>query len=205
MRRVRAVASHLAAAVVEDEVLPLSAEAEAAFTRDGFCALQLTELPPEFHESFGAQMRELSENPPPPEQGWLSLEGQLLQVLRTPTFKGALQSLLGPDFQMAAPWANRPDQGGMIGLHITAGGGHDQQYHKVSRPCAPCSAISRSCLPPTDQRFCPGRYGPRQHAVHGARLAAAPVHHDVLPAWRLARDGAVSRALSHLQLPVTSH
>ena len=145
MRRVRAVASHLAAAVVEDEVLPLSAEAEAAFTRDGFCALQLTELPPEFHESFGEQMRELSENPPPAEQGWLSLEGQLLQVLRTPTFKGALQSILGNDFQMAAPWANRADQGGMIGLHITAGGGHDQQYHKVSRPyahCAPCSAIS---------------------------------------------------------------
>ena len=116
MRRVRAVASHLAAAVVEDEVLPLSAEAEAAFTRDGFCALQLTELPPEFHRSFGEQMRELRENPPPPEQGWLSLEPQLLEVLRTPTFKGALQSILGPDFQMAAPWANRPDQGGMIGV-----------------------------------------------------------------------------------------
>ena len=111
---------------------PMPEEALAAFIRDGFVHAQITDLPPSFHTSFGERMRGLWSAPKEgvADHGFLSLEQDLLQLLQTPTFKGMLSAILGNDFQMAAPWCNRPDQGGMIGLHITDTAGRDQQFHK---------------------------------------------------------------------------
>lgn len=65
-------------------------------------------------------------------QNWLSLEPELVKVLRTPSMNSVMQNILGPDYQVAAPWCNRNDQGGMMGYHITDAGnaGHDQNFHK---------------------------------------------------------------------------
>jgi hypothetical protein len=112
---------------------PLDTNARLTFLRDGYWVRGLDELGPAFHHHVGARAREIWQNTPGQgsgDHGWLSLEPALLQVLRAPTFMGAMQSILGRDFQIACPWANRPDQGGMFGLHITAEPDHDQAYHK---------------------------------------------------------------------------
>ena len=91
------------------------------------------DLPDVFHAAFGQRMRELWEAPGGQgEQDWLELEPALLELLRAPTFRGALASILGPDYQVAAPWCNKAGQGGMIGLHVTGADtfGSDQGFHK---------------------------------------------------------------------------
>ena len=118
-----------------DKLALLSEEQLFAYTRDGFYTAQISELPDSFHSAFGARMREFWEGPGGQgEAEWLALEPALLELLRTPTFKGAMSSILGADYQMAAPWCNRPGQGGMIGLHVTPAEsfGHDQNFHKVT-------------------------------------------------------------------------
>jgi hypothetical protein len=140
-RRLRALSRHVAVAAAQaqeqqgdgaDGLALLSAEELAQFARDGFWSAKIGDLPDAFHAEFGAQMREMWERGQADSQ-WLDLEPALLDLLRTPTFKGALTSILGSDFQMAAPWCNKKGQGGMIGLHITAptnGFSGDQQFHK---------------------------------------------------------------------------
>ena len=65
-------------------------------------------------------------------QNWLSLEPALIQILRSPSMDCAMQKILGPDYQIAAPWCNRDDQGGMMGYHIIGAEncGNDQHFHK---------------------------------------------------------------------------
>ncbi len=77
-------------------------------------------------------MRAMSEAGAQDAQDWLSLEPALIQVLRSPSMNRAMQKILGPDYQIAAPWCNRDDQGGMMGYHITRSenAGNDQQFHK---------------------------------------------------------------------------
>ena len=122
--------------VAPHEGLTLLTDDEVAeFIRDGFWSGHISELPAQFHTQFGERMRELWQAPREPghDHGWLELEPRLVELLCTPTFKGALTSLLGRDFQMAAPWANMPNQGGMIGLHVTnttESKSSDQQFHK---------------------------------------------------------------------------
>ena len=111
---------------------PLSEDELAAYMRDGFWAAPIDSLPPSFHEEFGERMRGMWDAGDQGDQDWLSLEPALVQVLRSPTMNGAMQSILGPDYQMAAPWCNMPGQGGMIGLHVTGAStsGNDQSFHK---------------------------------------------------------------------------
>ena len=112
------------------------------------------------------------------DQGWLELEPPLVSLLQTPTFHGALASLLGEDFQVGAGIRKPPHDhppfdmpsmavmpvcqsdmgravvclGGLpMGQQIRSGGDDRPSHYGLTE--------QRSAIPQ-------GRHRPRQHPVH---------------------------------------
>ena len=89
--------------------LPLSAADIRQFTTDGYVLVRPAqgELPPTFHDDFYSSCAEMFDIKPagkaPGTMG--SMTNQINALLRAPTCKGAMESLLGPDF-MVATWGN---------------------------------------------------------------------------------------------------
>eukprot|EP01051_Picozoa_sp_SAG22_P003467 SAG22_NODE_169_length_16721_cov_6.494104_9_plen_699_part_00 len=151
--RLSAVGAHLAAAAEhpaqpEDGQQPpppaagpdagparmLSAAEIAAFVSQGYhCVDTRGEISAEFHRSFTTRSREIHDRPredPLQDVGFLELEADIAEVLRAPSVRGALASLLGNDFTMACAWAEDNNNGGMMGNHHSSAPGADQAYHK---------------------------------------------------------------------------
>ena len=136
---VRADAQWLPAAPGASEPgTPLSEEQLRSFTADGFLALPVRDLPPEFHAALHAEAAAIAADPVPPphldpacagagHRGMQEMES-LQQVLHSPTMHGALRSILGPDY------VQHPCRY----MHVS--GGADQGWHLVRAQHAGCPA-----------------------------------------------------------------
>ena len=141
--RLSAVGAHLASVAAEPSDGTLSDEEIAAFVARGFHVVDTRgDISAEFHAAFAARSREINDRPrevPLQDVGFLELEEDMAIVLRCPSVRGALSSLLGNDFTMACAWAEDLNNGGMMGNHHTAVYDNDQAYHK----CAPARVLPR--------------------------------------------------------------
>ena len=106
-----------------------------AFVRQGYVNLPITELPQEFHNALDEKAQLLNG----PYGGALTHNNiypsipELGTVMRSPTVRGALQSVLGTDYVMHACRA----------FHNSDGRDSDQAFHKVSR----LANDAVSCIP----------------------------------------------------------
>ena len=144
--RLSAVGAHLASVAAEPSDGTLSDEEIAAFVARGFHVVDTRgDISAEFHAAFAARSREINDRPrevPLQDVGFLELEEDMAIVLRCPSVRGALSSLLGNDFTMACAWAEDLNNGGMMGNHHTAVYDNDQAYHK----CAPARVYPANVL-----------------------------------------------------------
>ena len=138
-RPVRADAQWLPASPSASEPgTPLSEVQLRSFTADGFLALPIRDLPPEFHAALHAEAAAIAADPTPPphldpacagagHRGMQEMES-LQQVLHSPTMHGALHSILGPDY------VQHPCRY----MHVS--GGADQGWHLVRAQHPGCPA-----------------------------------------------------------------
>ena len=80
------------------------------FIRDGYIAVSI-DTPPTFHQSIRRQMDDLLEQEPNPGNNLLPRIPDLAQIYEDDAVVGALQSILGPDYQMEDhryPHVNQP-------------------------------------------------------------------------------------------------
>ena len=122
----------------------LSAEQMAEFVQKGYVLVRPSEgaggeLPAGFADTFYDRVDELMRDPVHEGARDMGLmTSEVNQLLRTPSCKGALRSLLGESFAIAT-WGN-----GTPLLHANATPHSDQGWHKVLRASVlsapPCSA-----------------------------------------------------------------
>jgi len=192
--RLSAVGAHLASAAAEPAPPEpsdgaLSGDEIAAFVARGFHVVDTRgDISAEFHAAFAARSREINDRPrqvPLQDVGFLELEEDMAVVLRCPSVRGALSSLLGSDFAMACAWAEDLNNGGMMGNHHTAVYDNDQAYHK----CAPARVYPANVL----LSFAAAQ-GRHPHArLRRARHQAARPDSNVLPERRRAGARAHGR------------
>ena len=115
--RLSAVGAHLASAAAEPAPPEpsdgaLSGDEIAAFVARGFHVVDTRgDISAEFHAAFAARSREINDRPrevPLQDVGFLELEEEMAVVLRCPSVRGALSSLLGSDFATASEESEEP-------------------------------------------------------------------------------------------------
>ena len=101
---------------------------------DGYVVLQVGELPAGFNEQFYAEARALAAEPR--DVLWGELSGSVNHLLATPTCRGAVASLLGPDYFMPP---------GNSHMHVANPG--DQGFHKDGTDHGPTMGTVRDHRP----------------------------------------------------------
>ena len=117
---------------------PLTDAQLASFIEDGFVALPVEELAPDWHAAFAAELFEhcfQGTGEAQPGTGLLRQE-RLTTLVATPTVRGALSSVLGPDFVQYPNRALQSPAGSVPEQEVRT---RDDKWHKASpRPqCAP--------------------------------------------------------------------
>lgn len=126
---------------VEEDTAPklLSDAHVQAFVKNGFVSIAIPEdeLPSAHHQTIYDTANELRDSEGSVSQGdvWGAVGPLVEQVVRSPTYHGALSSLLGSDFVINATAGH---------MHTTDS--RDQQFHKDGTPLAVRDHLPRNCI-----------------------------------------------------------
>ena len=174
---------------------PLTDAQLASFIEDGFVALPVEELAPDWHAAFAAELFEhcfQGTGEAQPGTGLLHQE-RLTTLVATPTVRGALSSVLGPDFVQYPNRALQSPAGSVPEQEVRT---RDDKWHKASPHPYPNPTPPHLTHPPSwgaqDQCYVPVRHHRALwEAIHHGRTLFGHRCSDVAPFFQAAdRDGS---------------
>ena len=126
---------------------PLTDAQLASFIEDGFVALPVGELAPEWHAAFAAELFEhcfQGTGEAQPGTGLLQ-EERLTTLVATPTVRAARSSVLGPDFVQYPNRALQSPAGSVPEQEVRT---RDDKWHKARAPATPRMSPHPTRTPP---------------------------------------------------------